>query len=298
MALYSTLVLQSCCVDWKPTERRSGHASGGRRPTRTRVLDLDNSVSETYDRQEGTSYNGYFGCECYHLLFLFNQGGDVERALLRLGNVASADDWRSVSAPVTQRYGDLNVRRFFRGDAAFAFTELYELLEAEGYRYAIRLNANAVPERKIRPLLTRPVGRPPNRPQRFYHSFQYQTQSWICLCSVAAKVEWRPGELFPRAGFMVTNFSGRATTVASFYNQRGTAEQWIKEGRNAAKCTWLLYHGFEANQVQLQLHVLAYNLGNFVRRLALLASVKHWMLTTLPGQLATDRLSNFRRVRF
>jgi hypothetical protein len=256
-----------------------------RRPTRKLVLDMDSSVSETYGRQEGTAYNGHFGCECYHPLFLFNQDGDVERALLRSGNVASADDWLSVLEPVIARYRDLNIRRFFRGDAAFALPELYELLEAEGYHYAIRLKANAVLERGISHLLVRPVGRPPNRPQRFYHSFQYQAQSWDRPRRVVAKVEWHQGELFARVGFIVTNLGGRATTVVGFYNQRGTAEQWIKEGKNAVRWTRLSCHGFEANQVRLQLHVLAYNLGNFVRRLALPASVKHWSLTTLREKL-------------
>jgi len=34
-------------------------------------------------------------------------------------------------------------------------------------------------------------------------------------------------------------------------------------------------HSFDANQARLQLHVMAYNLGNFLRRIALPASVKH-----------------------
>ncbi len=49
------------------------------------ILDLDSSVSETYGQQEGSAYNGYFGYECYHPLFCFNQFGDVERAMLRNG---------------------------------------------------------------------------------------------------------------------------------------------------------------------------------------------------------------------
>ena len=50
---------------------------------------------------------------------------------------------------------------------------------------------------------------------------------------VVAKVEWHPGELYPRVGFIVTNLSRRAERVVAFYNQRGTAEQHIKEGKNA-----------------------------------------------------------------
>ncbi len=76
-----------------------------------------------------------------HTLFLFNQGGDIERALLRRGNVASADDWRAVLEPVIARYRRVDIPRFFRGDAAFTLPELYERLEAEGYQYTIRLKA-------------------------------------------------------------------------------------------------------------------------------------------------------------
>jgi hypothetical protein len=56
-----------------------------RRPLRKLILDMDSSVSPTYGHQEGTAYNGRFGCECYHPLFLFNQEGDIERVLLRRG---------------------------------------------------------------------------------------------------------------------------------------------------------------------------------------------------------------------
>jgi len=162
---------------------------------------------------------------------------------------------------------------------------LYGLLEAEGSRYAIRLKANPVLERHISRLLTRPVGRPPKKPQRFYHSFEYQAQSWDLPRRVVAKVQWHQGELFPRIGFIVTNLGGSAPNVVSFYSQRGTAEQWIKEGKYAVRWTHLSCHGFDANQVRLQLHVLAYNLGNSLRRLALPASVKHWTLTTLREKL-------------
>jgi Transposase DDE domain group 1 len=144
-----------------------------RQPLKQLILDLDSSVSESYGRQEGTAYNGHFLCVCYHPLFLFNQFGDLERALLRRGNHASAKFWRRVLLPVIARYRHLSIPKFFRGDAAFANPVLYRVLEEEGYRYAIRLKANAVLEREIEHLLTRPVGRPSHRPKVFYHSFQY-----------------------------------------------------------------------------------------------------------------------------
>jgi len=65
---------------------------------------MDSSVGGTYGQQESAAYNGHFGCERYRPLFIFNQNGDVERALLHNGNVASADNWRSVLEPVIARH--------------------------------------------------------------------------------------------------------------------------------------------------------------------------------------------------
>src|SRR5512142_2168063 len=121
--------------------------------------------------------------------------------MLRRGNHPSAKFWRRVLMPVIARYRDLKVPKFFRGDAAFASPKLTKLLEAEGYRYAIRLKANAVLERHIAHLLKRPVGRPSKEPKAFFHSFRYQAKSWERARRVVAKVEWHAGELFPRVGF-------------------------------------------------------------------------------------------------
>jgi hypothetical protein len=245
------------------------------------VLDLDSSESPVYGEQEGSSYNGHFGCTCYHPLFCFNQFGDCEGAMLRPGNVHSADRWEELLDPIVKRYGDTPARKYFRGDAAFAKPEIYEYLEGNGFRYAIRLPANDVLEGEIRHLLTRPVGRPPKKPVVRYADFRYRAGTWERPRRVVAKVEWHEGELFPRVGFVVTNLSGRAKGVVRFYNGRGTAEQWIKEGKYALNWTRLSCKRFVSNQVRLALFVLAYNLGNFLRRLALPSKVRHWSLRSL-----------------
>jgi hypothetical protein len=257
----------------------------GHRPPKMIILDLDSSVSPTHGEQEGTAYNGHFGCTCYHPLFLFNQFGDLERCSLRPGNVHSADGWRDVLEPVVERYRERTLRRYFRGDAAFALPDLYEFLEAENYKYVIRLKANKVLQDCIAHLLTRPVGRPPNHVRRYYANFNYQAKSWGRKRRVVAKVEWHPGELYPRVGFIVTNLSRPAKRVVAFYNHRGTAEQYIKEGKHAIKWTRLSCRKFRNNEVRLQLHALAYNLANFMRTLALPEEVAHWSLTTLREKL-------------
>ena len=256
-----------------------------RRPPDGIILDMDSSESPTHGQQEGSAYNGHFGCTCYHPLFLFNQFGDLERCMLRPGNVHSADDWRSVLVPVIARYRGRGLVLYFRGDAAFAKPELYELLEAEGMGYAIRLPANAVLQERIGHLLTRPVGRPPRKPQVFHASFSYQAQSWTKPRRVVAKVEWHQGELYPRVGFIVTNLTRPAERMVKFYNGRGTAEQWIKEGKLALRWTRLSCRAFRDNAVRLQLFALAYNLANFLRSLALPREVAQWSLTTLREKL-------------
>ena len=255
------------------------------RPPKVIVLDMDSSESPTYGEQEGSAYNGHFGCTCYHPLFVFNQLGDVERCALRPGNVHSANGWRAVLEPVVARYRGIVKRLYFRGDAAFANPEMYEFLEADGIGYTIRLPANNVLQGRIEYLLKRPVGRPPYEVRRFFASFSYQAQSWNKPRRVVAKVEWHPGELYPRIGFIVTNLARPAERVIAFYNQRGTAEQWIKEGNGAIKWTRLSCRAFAANAVRLQLHILAYNLGNFMRTLALPKVAGPWSLTSLKTKL-------------
>jgi len=83
----------------------------------------------------------------------------------------------------------------------------------------------------------------------------------------------------------VTNLSRLGERVVAFYNQRGTAEQWIKEGKNAINWTRLSCRSFAANAVRLQLHALAYNLGNFLRTLATPEPIKDWSLTSLKEKL-------------
>ena len=256
-----------------------------RKPPKNMILDMDSSVSPTHGEQEGTAYNGHFGCTCYHPLFLFNHLGDLERCSLRPGNVHSAEGWPDVLEPVVERYKKRKVRLYFRGDAAFASPDLYEYLEAEGILYAIRIKANKVLQEHIAYLLRRPVGRPPKYVQRFHASFSYRAGSWDRKRRVVAKVEWHPGELYPRVGFIVTNLSRPAERVVAFYNHRGTAEQWIKEGKNAIKWTRLSCRKFRNNAVRLQLHALAYNLANFMRTLALPTEVEHWSLTTIREKL-------------
>jgi hypothetical protein len=253
-----------------------------RSPSRSVTLDIDSSESPVHGTQEQSAYNGHFESVCYHPLFVFNPEGDCLAAKLRPGNVHSADGWDEVLLPIIDQYRRRRRTVVVRADAAFAQPALYEALERRGVRYAIGLPANDVLQQRIEDLLTRPRGRPSHAPLVRYRSFHYQAASWDRPRRVIAKVEHHLGELFPRVGFIVTTLTG---TVVRFYNQRGTAEQWIKEGKTAIHWTRLSCHRFRANEVRLLLGVIAYNLGNLLRRLVLPVAIRDWSLTSLQQRL-------------
>ena len=194
------------------------------------IRDMDSSENPVHGQQEGVAYNGHFESVCYHPIFLFNHFGDCEGAMLRPGNVHSAERWREALEPVVERYQKKGVRLPFRADAAFAKPEVYEYLESRDIGYAMRLPANEVLQRHILHLLKRLVGRPPKKPVVWYHDFKYQAKTWDQSRRVVAKVEWHQGELFPRVGFVVTNLSLPAVGVTHYYNGRGHGRA-VDQGR-------------------------------------------------------------------
>ncbi len=226
------------------------------------VLDMDSTEIPVYGEQEHSAYNGHFESTCYHPLLLFNGEGDCLAAKLRPGNVHSAEDWDELLLPEVERQQSMDKEVVFR---------------------ALPANENLL--RDIEELLTRPVGRPSHKPVVWYKGFLYQAASWKTARRVVAKVVFHTGELFPRVRFIVTNLETPSRAVVRFYNKRGTAEQWIKEGKQAVKMTRLSCHRFRCNEVRLGLSVLAYNLGNLWRRLALPKRIEKWSLTSLQQRL-------------
>jgi hypothetical protein len=249
------------------------------------VLDMDSTEIPVYGQQENSAYNGHFESTCYHPLLLFNREGDCLAAKLRPGNVHSADEWEELLLPEIERQQKLGKEVVFWADAAFAKPEIYEALEERDVKYAIRIPANENLERDIAELLTRPVGRPSHKPVVWYKGLLYRAASWKTARRVVAKVEFHFGEVFPRVGFIVRNLETDSRAVVRFYNKLGTAEQWIKEGKQAVKMTRLSCHRFRSNEVRLWLSVIAYNLGNLWRRLVLPKKIEKWSLTSLQQRL-------------
>jgi hypothetical protein len=115
---------------------------------------------------------------------------------------------------------------------------------------------------------------------------------------VVAKVEHHLGELFPRVGFIVTNLTLPSRAVVRFYNERGTAEQWIREGKQAVKMMRLSCHPFRSNEVRLGLSVPASSLGILWRRLVLPKRIGHWPLASVQQRLVKTGSRSIKHPRY
>jgi hypothetical protein len=249
------------------------------------VVDMDSTEIPVYGEQEQTNYNGYFESTCYHPLLLFNREGDCLAGKLRPGNVHSAEDWEELMLPEIERQQKLGKEVVFRANAAFAKPEIYEALEERGVKYAVRIPANDSLERGHR----RPAAAPGGKVESEavggeYKGFLYRAASWGTARRVVARVEHQAGKLFPRMVHR-DHLTLPSRAVVRFYNKRGTAQQWIKEGKQAVKVTRLSCHRFRSNEVRLWLSLIAYNLGNVWRRLVLPRRIANWSLTSLQQRL-------------
>ena len=138
--------------------------------------------------------------------------------------------------------------------------------------------------RDIAGLLTRPVGRQSYKPVVWSKGFRYRAASWKTTRWVVANVEFHFGELFLRRQIHRHKPGNGRPGVVRLDNQRGTAEQWIKERKQGVKMTGQSCHRSRSNEVRLCLCVTAYNLGN-LWRLVLERSIHSWSLTSLQQRL-------------
>ena len=255
------------------------------------VLDMDSSESPVHGQQEGSAYNGHFETVCYHPLFLFNDDGDCLAAKLRPGNVSSANDWDELLVPEIERQQaqgnrGLPRRRRLR---IYAAGDKY-IRRAGGTRRPVRDPDTREQELGARdrrhpvssggtanmPHAIGPVQECPLSGGQLDHASTGRGKS---------RAPRRRAVPARRLHAVSTNLPLQNRAVVRFYNKRGTAEQWIKEGKQAAHWTRLSCHRFRANEVRLQLSVLAYNLGNLWRRLVLPKRIDTWSLTSLQQRL-------------
>ena len=127
------------------------------------------------------------------------------------------------------------------------------------------------------------LGWPSHTPLVRYENFQYQADSWTTARRAVAKVEHHVGEPIPRVGFIVTNLPLQNPVGGQFYNKRGPAEAWIKEGKQAAR--WSC-HRFRANEVRL-------NLGSSLAAVGAPEADRHVVVDQPPGSALSRRVGGW-----
>ena len=186
-------------------------------------------------RRIGSAYNGHFESVCHQprILFTEHRGLGVQQPCGSAMCIAPRTGTICSCRKLTGSDLRASVSRIRANISTFAKPEIYDALEKRDVDYVIRMPANKSLELEIEAILFRPPGRPSCKPLVRYKSFRYQAKSWTTPRRIVAKVEHHRGELFPRVGFIVTNMVLPSRSVVRFYNKRGTAEQWIKEGKQA-----------------------------------------------------------------
>jgi hypothetical protein len=245
------------------------------RPIEHILFDIDSTNFQTYGDQYGSDYNSHYASNGYHPLLMFDGlTGDLIKAELRSGNVYTSRQVVRFIGPVLKRYIDKypSVTRIMRGDSGFAVPELYELAEQLDTLYAIRLKVNTTLYK-----LASEFAEKMDKLRKFdavsahviYGEFKYKASSWKKERRVIVKIEKPEGQLLYNYTFIVTNMTSFPEDVVKFYCNRGTMENFIKEGKLGLSFDKMSSTDFIANANKLQEMVLAYNFNNWFRNLCL-----------------------------
>ena len=251
------------------------------------LLDLDSTLLNTYGKQEGEGFNFHYSDNGYHPLLCYDGlNGDLLKAELRDGTVYTSNGVVKFMQPLLdeylQDYEDIDL--FLRGDSGFATPDLFRQCECNGVSYAIRLKANqnlyklaSHAEYKISELIE-------NNSVDYavvYDEFCYQSGSWDYPRRVVVKVEKPANQLTYQYTFIVTNMNMTPEETFKYYCNRGTMENFIKECKNGFNFESTPSRFKIVNANRLQLHVLAYNLFNYFRRIVLPENMRKMQVDTI-----------------
>lgn len=252
------------------------------------LFDLDTTLFPTYGEQEGNGFNAHYQADGYHPLLCYDGlTGDLLKAELREGAKYCSKDAEWFMRPLLEefrtKYPELPL--YARGDSGFASPELYEALEDNACKYAIRLKDNP----KLRELATYADEDlfDATKADQISHAvvygeFMYQAKSWSHPRRVCFKIEKPYGQIVHLYTFIVTTMEDlEPYQVIRFYCNRGRMENFIGEGKSGFDFASVSSHSMEVNASRLALHVLAYNLFNWFRRIVLPASLRKCRIETI-----------------
>lgn len=252
------------------------------------LFDIDTTLLDAFGAQEGVAFNYHYQDKGYHPLFAFDGlTGDLLKAQLRDGTQYCSKEadafMRSLLEEFKEDFPDIPL--YLRGDSGFASPALYEVLEEKGCKYAIRLKENKTLIRLAdegNRALYRATKYNQVDPAVVYGEFLYQAGSWSHPRRVVFKIEKPYGQIIHTYTFIVTTMEELAPyQVLQFYCGRGKMENFIKEGKSGFDFCAVSSSSMVVNANRLQVHVLAYNIFNWFRRLALAAKMRKMRVDTI-----------------
>jgi hypothetical protein len=255
----------------------------GGRPTHL-VIDLDGTDDPTHGEQEGSAYHGHYRQHMYHPLLVFDgTTHQLITAVLRTGTVPASHGAVSVLRRLVAAFRAWwpGVTIELRGDCGFGVPAIYTFCEQQGLDYTLGLATNARLKPQAAPLLAQAqaIQRATGETVRLAGETRYRAASWERERRVVFKAEALVKG--PNTRFVVTTRTDDPLALYDWYVDRGEAENWIKDFKNACAADRLSCHRFWANQFRLFLHAAAYYL---------LDTLRTWLLQEGQPALQLDTL--------
>ena len=257
------------------------------KPPEMILFDLDTTLLETYGNQEGEAFNFHYKAHGYHPFICFDGlTGDLLRAQLRKGSNYSSNGVCDFMQPLFDEFlNDYpNTSLYLRGDSGFATPDLYTQCETNGTSYVIRLKENATLRALAAELnseLSEIVRENIVDYAAVYGEFYYKAASWDYERRVVCKIEKPTDQLTHMNTFIVTNMDLSPEKIIMFYCNRGRMENFVKEGKNGFDFGAVSSRSETVNANRFQVHVLAYNIFNWFKRLVLPETMRKLMADTI-----------------
>ena len=268
------------------------------------LFDLDSTLLSTYGKQEGEGFNYHYQAHGYHPIVCYDGlTGDLMKTELRDGTQYCSKDADKFMLPLLKefraKYPSLPL--YLRGDSGFAAPELYETLEDNDCKYAIRLKLNknlvALASDEDAALYRATKGNAVDYAVE-YGEFMYQAGSWSHPRRVVFKIEKPYGQMVHMFTFVVTTMEMEPYQVIQFYCGRGKMENFIKESKSGFDFSAVSSHSRVVNANRLRVHALAYNLFNWFRRLALASSMRKMRIDAIRLKLLKVAAKVVRSARY
>lgn len=269
------------------------------------LFDIDSTLLDTYGKQEGEAFNYHYQAHGYHPLLCYDGlTGDLLKAELRDGTMYCSKEadlfMKSLLEEFIEDFPGMPL--YLRGDSGFASPDLYEVLEDKNCKYVIRLKENAALRKLAEEEDTALYRATKHNHVDYaveYGEFMYQAGSWSHPRRVCFKIEKPYGQLIHKYTFIVTTMEDlEPYQVIQFYCGRGKMENFIKEGKGGFDFASVSSSSKQVNANRLQVHVLAYNLFNWFRRIALAASMRKQRIDTIRLKLMKIAARVVRSARY